>query len=171
MKRVPSLIAFFSLFGMSSCAGPSSSAPAVAGTVPGALDPASTPTPAPAPRAEGATAASGADRPGAATLYFDYDAASIDAPSGDVLARYALYLREHPEVQVLIEGHADERGTVEYNLALGEKRARAAREYLQRLGVHTAQIRTTSFGEERPASSGSDETAWKKNRRDELSLK
>ena len=73
--------------------------------------------------------------------------------------------KEHPEVIILLEGHCDERGTIEYNLALGEKRAKAVRDYLVTMGVASSRLRVTSYGESRPFALGSSETAWAKNRR------
>jgi peptidoglycan-associated lipoprotein len=77
-------------------------------------------------------------------------------------------MRENGDASVLIQGHCDERGTVEYNLALGEKRAKAARDYLVDLGISADRIRTISYGEERPANPGHDESAWSQNRRAEF---
>ena len=81
-----------------------------------------------------------------------------------VLERQAFWLRQYPTVAVTIEGHADERGTREYNLALGERRASAARDYLVSLGINAGRISTISYGEERPIAVGSNEEAWAQNR-------
>ena len=80
------------------------------------------------------------------------------------------YLRTHPQARLTIAGHADERGTTEYNLGLGEQRAYTAKKYLVTLGAGDSQIDVKSFGEERPAVVGSDDSAWQKNRRDELTI-
>jgi peptidoglycan-associated lipoprotein len=81
---------------------------------------------------------------------------------------YAKGLREHPEAQILIEGHCDERGTVEYNLALGDRRAKAVKDYLVALGIDSSRLSTISYGKERPLDDGHNESAWAKNRRAEF---
>src|SRR5947207_1296549 len=82
----------------------------------------------------------------------------------------ATWLKAHPQYSLLIEGHSDERGTEQYNLALGDRRANTAKEYLATLGVDSSRMRTVSYGEERPFDPGHDESAWAKNRRDHLVL-
>jgi len=99
------------------------------------------------------------------TIYFEYDKYSLKSDAKDALSKNAATLGAHTGVTVVIEGHCDERGTVEYNLALGEKRARAARDYLVDLGIQADRIRTISYGEERPVDPGHSESAWSKNRR------
>ena len=98
-------------------------------------------------------------------VFFDYDQAELRSDARDRLARNAQFLNEHPEFVVTIEGHADERGTNEYNLALGERRASAARDYLTTLGVSGSRIRTLTYGEERPFCGAADESCWSQNRR------
>ena len=98
-------------------------------------------------------------------VFFDYDQYELRADARDRLARNAQFLNEHPEFVVTIEGHADERGTNEYNLALGERRASAARDYLTTLGVDGSRIRTLTYGEERPFCGSSGESCWSQNRR------
>ena len=98
-------------------------------------------------------------------VLFDTDRSSIRADQRSVLERQAGWLGRFPQVQVAVEGHADERGTREYNLALGQRRANAARDVLVAGGVASARISTISYGKDRPASLGSDETAWSQNRR------
>jgi peptidoglycan-associated lipoprotein len=98
-------------------------------------------------------------------VYFDFDKADLTETSRSRLARNAEFLRAHPEFQLSIEGHCDERGTNEYNLALGERRASAARDYIVSLGVANARLRTISYGEERPKCTQSDESCWSINRR------
>jgi peptidoglycan-associated lipoprotein len=98
-------------------------------------------------------------------VFFDYDQAELRSDARDRLARNAQFLNEHPEFVVTIEGHADERGTNEYNLALGERRASAARDYLTTLGVSAGRIRTLTYGEERPFCGASNESCWSQNRR------
>jgi len=104
------------------------------------------------------------------TIYFDYDSAVLKPEAKTNLERAAKWLKETANVNVQIEGHCDERGTNEYNLALGERRALSARRYLISLGVNPDRIFTISYGEERPAQEGHDESAWKWNRRDEFKI-
>jgi peptidoglycan-associated lipoprotein len=98
-------------------------------------------------------------------VFFGTDKHSLDADSQSVLRRQAAYLAENPSASVVIEGHADERGTREYNLGLGDRRATSARDYLVSLGVNSSRIRTLSYGKERPVAVGSNEGAWAQNRR------
>ncbi len=109
--------------------------------------------------------------PLATTFYFDFDKAIVKREAIGVLAYHAEYLRDNPDVRVVLEGHCDERGTREYNLALGERRANAVRDYLVAQGVSRGQIETVSYGEERPAVVGHDEDAWSKNRRVEMNYR
>ena len=99
------------------------------------------------------------------TVYFSYDSAALDGNSKGSLFRQAAFLNANPSLTVTIEGHCDERGTREYNLALGERRAAAARDYLLAQGVDPARIKVISYGKERPAMAGSNEESWAKNRR------
>ncbi|GGG45030.1 outer membrane lipoprotein Omp16 [Caldovatus sediminis] len=98
-------------------------------------------------------------------VFFDFDRSNIRPDQRPVLERQAAWLQRYPEVQVTIEGHADERGTREYNLALGQRRANAARDVLVAQGVSGARIQTISYGKDRPAALGSNEEAWAQNRR------
>ena len=98
-------------------------------------------------------------------IHFEYDSPSLTDQARSVLEKHALWLQNHRGAKVLVEGHCDERGTVEYNLALGEKRARAARDYLASLGVAPDRLRTSSYGKERPLDTGSNEASWAANRR------
>lgn len=98
-------------------------------------------------------------------IYFDFDRASLTREAREMLARKAAFLKANVRLKVLIEGHCDERATVEYNLALGERRARAAAEYLRHLGVDRSRLDTVSYGKERPLDPGHTEEAWAKNRR------
>lgn len=98
-------------------------------------------------------------------IYFDTDKYDIDTQDQDILRSQAQWLAANPTAKVTVEGHADERGTRDYNLALGERRANAAKNYLASLGVDSARITTISYGKERPAALGSDEAAWAQNRR------
>ena len=99
------------------------------------------------------------------TVYFGYDSAVLDGNSQATLFRQAAFLKANPSLTVTIEGHCDERGTREYNLALGERRAAAARDYLLAQGIDPARIRVISYGKERPVAAGSIETSWSKIRR------
>ena len=102
---------------------------------------------------------------GSDTIYFGTDEYSIDTASQATLAAQARWLLANPNVRASIEGHADERGTREYNQALGERRANAARDYLLSQGVPANRLVTTSWGKERPVATGSNEAAWAQNRR------
>ncbi len=108
------------------------------------------------------------DDRGLKKVYFEFDKSNLTAESRESLEHNADVLKEHPRVRVLIEGHCDERGTIEYNLALGERRALAARNYLINLGIDPDRLATISYGEERPVDLGHDEEAWAKNRRDDF---
>ena len=99
------------------------------------------------------------------TVNFDFDSAELTVSARSTLNRQSAFLSVNPDLTIVIEGHADERGTREYNLALGERRASAVRDYLVAKGINAARIRTVSYGKERPAVSGSDDAAWAKNRR------
>jgi peptidoglycan-associated lipoprotein len=98
-------------------------------------------------------------------IYFDTDRYNIDSADLAALQSQAQYLAQYPNITVTIEGHADERGTREYNLALGERRANATKNYLVSIGVPANRIRTVSYGKERPVALGSNEAAWAQNRR------
>jgi len=102
------------------------------------------------------------------TIHFDFDRSEIKPNDIPNLEAIADYLKKNPNDDLLIEGHCDERGTEKYNLALGERRALSAREYLIKLGVSASRIRTISYGEERPVDPGHNEEAWAKNRRAEF---
>lgn len=103
-------------------------------------------------------------------IYFDFDSADLSSPARATLAKNAELLKKDAAAKVRIEGNCDERGSDEYNLALGERRAKAAAKYLTTLGVAENRIATISYGKEKPAVAGHDEAAWAKNRRDEFVL-
>jgi peptidoglycan-associated lipoprotein len=103
-------------------------------------------------------------------IYFDFDRAELKPESRNILKTKAAWLKAHTEYSVRIEGHCDERGTNEYNIALGERRANAAWKYLNALGISGDRMDTVSYGEERPIDTGHDESAWRKNRRDQFKL-
>jgi len=96
---------------------------------------------------------------------FAYDSSVLDGNAQATLFRQGAFLAANPQITVTIEGHCDERGTREYNLALGERRAAAVRDYLLLQGVESARIRVISYGKERPLASGSTRSSWRKNRR------
>ncbi len=96
---------------------------------------------------------------------FDYDSAVLSEAAQDILKKKAAYLEKFSGISVTIEGHCDERGTNEYNLALGERRAQSAKNFLINLGISSSRMRTISYGEEKPLDSGHTEEAWAKNRR------
>jgi peptidoglycan-associated lipoprotein len=100
-----------------------------------------------------------------ADVLFDYDSYALSEGAKATLEKHAVWLQSHRDVKVTVEGHCDERGTVEYNLALGDKRARAAHDYLVSLGVAADRLNAISLGKERPLDPGHDEAAWAKNRR------
>jgi len=120
------------------------------------VTPPETPAPVPTPQV---TASDFAD------AFFDLDSYTLRDDARAALDRDAKLLREHGDAGVTLEGHCDERGTVEYNQALGEKRANAARDYLVGAGVAASRIQTISYGKERPFAEGHDESAWAQNRR------
>jgi peptidoglycan-associated lipoprotein len=101
-------------------------------------------------------------------IYFDFDSSEIKGQGTDVVAAHAKYLASNSGARVRLEGHTDERGSREYNIGLGERRAQAVRRALLLQGANDAQISTVSYGEERPAAPGHDEAAWAKNRRVEI---
>ncbi len=103
-------------------------------------------------------------------IFFDFNRSEIKPEYREVLARKADVMNEFPEISIRTEGHCDERGTVEYNLALGERRAQAAKDYLVNAGIDPDRVNTISYGEERPAVEGSGEEVWAQNRRDEFVL-
>ena len=102
---------------------------------------------------------------GSDTVLFAYDSYEVDDTARATLGKQAEWLQRYPDVRITIEGHADERGTREYNLALGDRRATAVRNFLAGQGVAAGRITTISYGKERPAVDGSDESAWAQNRR------
>ena len=102
------------------------------------------------------------------TIYFDFDSSEIRGEGTDIVAAHAKYLASRGGMKVRLEGHTDERGSREYNIGLGERRAQAVRRALLLQGATESQLSTVSYGEERPAAAGSDEAAWAKNRRVEI---
>jgi peptidoglycan-associated lipoprotein len=110
------------------------------------------------------------DAPAIGPIFFAFDSSELSEESRRSLTRYGEWLQRH-DVHVVIEGHADEQGTTEYNVALGQRRAQVIGDFLVRLGVDAARVDTISYGEERPAAAGDDETARAQNRRGEVSTR
>ena len=104
-------------------------------------------------------------------IHFDFDKYVLTPKAMMILDEKAAYLREHPEVRVLIEGHCDERGTNEYNLALGDRRANSAKSYLVKSGVAESRLTTISYGEEQPLCTEHTESCWWRNRRDHFQIR
>ncbi len=117
-------------------------------------------TSGPAPGTQAHLVATVGDR-----VFFEYDRAELTPTARDILRRQAEWLRNNLDVSVVIEGHCDERGTREYNIALGERRATAARNYMIALGISGDRMRKISYGKERPVAFGATQSAWSKNRR------
>ena len=142
----------------------------------------SSPAPAPAPTAMGTSSTpratssggifgsrnAGAVMPQARSVYYEFDRSEIKADSTKVIDANAQYLREHPELKVKVEGNADERGSREYNLALGQRRADAVQKRMTILGIPSDRIETVSYGKEKPKAVGHDESAWSENRRSDI---
>lgn len=103
-------------------------------------------------------------------IYFDFDSTNLSEKARTSLTTNAAHLKKNPGAKISIEGNCDERGSEEYNLALGEKRAKAAAKYLATMGIAEDRIATISYGKEKPADPGHDDAAWAKNRRDEFVL-
>ena len=137
--------------------------------------PAAESTPTPPPPEEHKAAVNGPvddnGNPVGNTVYFEYDSAAISADGQKLVGYHAKYLSSNDGQKVLVEGNCDERGTREYNLALGERRSAAVKEALVAGGVKGGQLETTSWGEEKPVDPGHDESAWSKNRRAELTYR
>ena len=103
--------------------------------------------------------------PGLSDVFFDFDKSELRSDAVAQLKTNANWIQAHGGRQVIVEGHCDERGTSEYNLALGERRANSAKDYIVNLGVEAARLKTTSYGEEKPLAEGHTEEAWAQNRR------
>lgn len=108
------------------------------------------------------------ERPNKMRVYFEFDSSAIDSDSRLLIEQHAAYLAAHPDIKVNLTGHADERGTREYNLALGDRRGTSVERMLQVLGVTADRLTMISYGEERPLAMGHDETSWRVNRRVEF---
>jgi peptidoglycan-associated lipoprotein len=103
-------------------------------------------------------------------VYFDYDSYALSDPAKKILDNKAAFMKRYAKVRIVIEGHCDERGTSEYNLALGERRAQSALQYLANSGLNQQRMGSISYGKERPIATGHDEASWAKNRRDHFTL-
>jgi peptidoglycan-associated lipoprotein len=114
------------------------------------------------------TATDASGRPMMMRVHFGFDSSSIDADNRETLEAHAAYLNANGELKIKLEGHCDERGTREYNLALGERRAQAVARMLAVLGVDRSRLSTTSYGEEKPLDEAHSEAAWNRNRRAEI---
>ena len=101
-------------------------------------------------------------------LYFDFNSSEVSAEDRNIIAAHAEYLTKNPNISVILEGHTDERGSREYNIALGERRAKAVQQLMLLQGVAQKQLQVISFGEERPVALGHDEESWSLNRRVEI---
>ncbi len=108
------------------------------------------------------------ERPTVMRVHFEFDSSAIDSESQALIEAHAAYLADNPDVLLGLEGHADERGTREYNLALGERRGQAVRRIMRLLGIDGQRLTATSYGEENPIATGSNESAWRLNRRVEF---
>jgi len=123
----------------------------------------------PSPRAAAATATKALSvKPSERSVYYEYDKADFRPEARSLLEANARYLREHPDVKVRVEGNADERGSAEYNLALGQRRAEAVTRTLKVMGVSESRIEAVSLGKEKPKKTGHDETSWAENRRSDI---
>jgi len=109
-------------------------------------------------------------RPSLEPIHFDFDKSLIHTEDATTLERIGRYLLGNPDRTIVVSGHCDDRGTVEYNVALGDRRAVVAREFLVKLGIDPVRIHTISYGEAKPVDAGQDESAWARNRRDEFQL-
>jgi peptidoglycan-associated lipoprotein len=167
MPRIATLALAALLFGMLAGLGCSSRKQVTtADTTPPPPPPTETTTPPPPPsEPPSETTAETSTATGLEDAFFDYDAADIRNDAKDALTNNGKYLSSHGSSNIVIEGHCDERGSVEYNLALGERRARAAKDFLVSYGVPATRLTTISYGKERPFDAGHDESAWAKNRR------
>jgi len=130
------------------------------------------PAPAPAPAPESSIRAAGAGDakavPAKRSVYYEYDKSEITAEGRKLIEAHADYLRAHPGLKVVVEGNADERGSAEYNVALGQRRADGVSKIMMLLGVREDRIETVSFGKEKPKAGGHNETSWSENRRSDI---
>jgi peptidoglycan-associated lipoprotein len=123
---------------------------------------------APSSGVRGAVAPEALGRPSANSVYYDFDKSDLRPGDRKVVEAQAQYLRQHPELKVRVEGNADERGSTEYNLALGQRRADGVAKAMELLGVSEKRVEAVSYGEEKPRATGHDEAAWAQNRRSDI---
>ena len=164
-KKIATILLLASATGLAACAKkPPETLPPAAGptSAPTTTDTATT---QPGGPAIGTQAPFGAAVGSSTTIYFDTDRYDVDSQDAAALQAQAQYFARYPQITFTIEGHADERGTREYNIALGEKRAASAKAYLTSLGVDSNRIAVVSYGKERPVALASNEAAWAQNRR------
>ena len=109
-----------------------------------------------------------AGKPTNRSVYYDFDQSSLSAADRKLVEAHAQYLRQHPDMKVRIEGNADERGSKEYNLALGQRRAETVTKAMEILGINEQRVEAVSYGEEKPKATGHDENAWAENRRSDI---
>jgi peptidoglycan-associated lipoprotein len=145
--------------------------PQAASTPAPAAKPAAAPPSAPSARPAAAPATAKAKSPTGQSIYFDFDESVIKPEFRSVLEAHARYLRENPSVEGRVEGNADERGSREYNLALGQRRAEAVVRSLTVLGIPAKRLEAVSYGEEKPRATGHDEASWAQNRRGDFVYK
>ena len=165
MKKTATLLATAALIGLAGCA---KKPPKQLPPAPPSETTTTTTTTPPVAENNGPTPGSRADfvaQAGSDTVHFATDSSDIDSEATGILTKQAAWLAKFPNVRVTIEGHCDERGTREYNLALGDRRANAAKNFLVNAGVNAARISVISYGKERPVATGSDEESWAQNRR------
>lgn len=134
------------------------------------------PAPAPAPGSQlsmgrGGSAAARSGQPGARSVYYEFDKSDLDSEDRRLVEQHARYLRANPNAKVRIEGNADERGSAEYNLALGQRRAEGVMKALRAGGVQEDRLEAVSYGKEKPKASGHDEKSWAENRRSDINYR
>lgn len=167
LLRSPMLVVLAGGLLLAGCAKRSTEAPPTPTSTPPAPSSTGTPPAPDSPSSPSETPAPGSDQVIAQLqpAYFEYDSYSLNEPARSALDGNARVLRDHRGVAIVIEGHTDERGTSEYNQALGERRAMAARDYLTAAGIEASRLRVISYGKERPFANASDEASWTQNRR------
>jgi peptidoglycan-associated lipoprotein len=151
---------FLSIFAAAALLAACESAPESGATQAGSAAPAPAAKPSIVPGSEQDFIANVGDR-----VFFDYDKYALRTDAKSTLDKQAAWLKKYPAYKLTIEGHADERGTREYNLALGERRANSVKDYLTGAGIAKDRVKTISYGKERPVALGSNEAAWSQNRR------
>jgi len=177
MNRMQMFTALAAAFLIGGCATTDNSTPAAAAPMAGgnSKQASSSPAPAPAPRSASELSMGGANRAGtggnsptARSVYYEYDKADLSAEDRRLVEANARYLRAHPESKVRVEGNADERGSAEYNLALGQRRAENVARALRAGGVQEDRLEAVSYGKEKPKADGHDEKSWSENRRSDM---